>query len=206
MMPFFLIQGLGLTPSRAGLLMVPSAILMSVTAPISGTLSDRFGSRILSPIGSVIICAALFFLSRLTAESSPLDVVWRSAMLGLGMGTFMSPNNNALMGSVARDQVGLAAGTMASMRNLGNVVGVAIAGTVLTNREAFHHVELAAAGLAGAVLESHALIGGVQDGFLVASGIALVALAVAITRPTSSTTSSVARIPQIGDGRVAKAP
>jgi EmrB/QacA subfamily drug resistance transporter len=203
-MPFFLIQGLGMAPSQAGLLMIPSAILMSVTAPIAGTLSDRLGSRVLSPIGSAIIVSALFFLSRMTPDIAPLDVVWRSALLGLGMGTFMSPNNNALMGSVTRDQVGLAAGTMASVRNLGNVVGVAIAGTVLTNRAAFHLPELAAAGLSGALLESRSLIAGVQDAFVVAALIAAMALTVVLARP--STSSTVERIPRMGDGRIAKTP
>lgn len=203
-MPFFLIQGLGLAPSQAGLLMIPSAILMSVTAPIAGSLSDRVGARVLSPIGSVIICTALFFLSRMTADVAPLDVVWRSGLLGLGMGTFMSPNNNALMGSVPRELVGLAAGTMASVRNLGNVVGVAMAGTVLTNRSAFHLPELASVGLTGAMLESRSLIAGVQDAFLVAAAIAATALVVVATRP--STSSNVAPIPRIGDGRLGNPP
>jgi EmrB/QacA subfamily drug resistance transporter len=194
-MPFFLIQGLGLAPSQAGLLMIPSAILMSVTAPIAGTLSDRLGSRVLSPIGSTIICTALFFLSRMTPDIAPLDVVWRSALLGLGMGTFMSPNNNALMGSVPREYVGLAAGTMASVRNLGNVVGVAIAGTVLANRSAVHLPELAATGLTGALLESRSLIAGVQDAFVVAASIAACALIVAVNRPRGERDGPARRAP-----------
>jgi EmrB/QacA subfamily drug resistance transporter len=195
MMPFFLIQGLGLPQSQAGLLMVPQALLMSVTAPISGTLSDRFGSRVLSPIGLVVICAALFALGRLTGDAHPLDVIWRSALLGLGMGTFMSPNNNALMGSVPRERVGLAAGTMASVRNLGNVVGVAVAGTVLTSRAAHHAPELAAAGLSGVLLESRALIAGVQDAFLVAAGIAAVALLVSTQRGPGAVRPGTAAAP-----------
>jgi hypothetical protein len=86
------------------------------------------------------------------------------------------------MGSVPRERVGLAAGTMASVRNLGNVVGVAIAGTVLTSRAVFHGPELAAAGLGGGSLESRALIAGVQDAFLVAAAIAALALVVATAR------------------------
>src|SRR6185295_9997312 len=100
----------------------------------------------------------------------------------LGIGTFGSPNNNAIMGAVPRERIGLAAGTMASMRNLGNVVGVALAGTVLTNRAELHEVELAAVGLAAPLLQSRALVAGVQDAFLVASCIAVVGVIVASVR------------------------
>jgi EmrB/QacA subfamily drug resistance transporter len=182
LMPFFLIGGQGLSASRAGLLLMPSSLMMSIAAPIAGTLSDRFGSRLLSPIGAAIAAAGLLALGQLTPESGALDVVWRSALIGLGIGTFGAPNNNAIMGAVPRERIGLAAGTMASMRNLGNVVGVALAGTVLTNRAELHQAELAAQGLVGRLLESRALVGGIQDAFLIAAGIALAGSLVAASR------------------------
>jgi EmrB/QacA subfamily drug resistance transporter len=182
LMPFFLIGGQGLSASRAGLLLVASSVMMSVSAPIAGTLSDRFGSRLLSPLGAAIAATGLLALSQLTPESGPLDVVWRSAMVGLGIGTFGAPNNNAIMGAVPRERIGLAAGTMASMRNLGNVVGVALAGTVLTNRAELHEVELAAAGLVAPLLQSRALVAGIQDAFLVATCIGVVGVIVAGAR------------------------
>jgi EmrB/QacA subfamily drug resistance transporter len=185
LMPFFLIGGQGLSASRAGLLLMPSSLMMSIAAPIAGTLSDRFGSRVLSPLGAAIAAGGLFALGQLTPESTALDVVWRSALVGLGIGTFGSPNNNAIMGAVPRERIGLAAGTMASMRNLGNVVGVALAGTVLTNRAELHELELAAAGLVAPLLQSRALVAGIQDAFLVASCVALAGAALASARGAS---------------------
>lgn len=182
LMPFFLIQGQGLSASQAGLLLMPSAAMMSVTSPIAGSLSDRFGSRVLSPLGIAITGSGLFALSRLTVDSGTIDVVWRSALVGLGMGCFGSPNSNAMMGAVPREMIGLAAGTQASMRNLGNVVGVAVAGTVATNRQVVHELELAGQGLGGAMLEARSLVLGIQDAFLVASCIALVGVFVASLR------------------------
>lgn len=194
MMPFLLVQGLGYSASQAGLLMVANMVMMSVAAPTAGALSDRFGSRVLSPIGAVMVCVALFALSRLGPESTAIDVMWRLGLLGLGMGTFNSPNNSAIMGAVTRDKIGLAAGIMASMRNVGNVVGVAIAGTVLTVQAAIYGGEMAAAGLTGAARESRALIFGIQDAFLVATGIAALAVAVSLVRGSAEPQSAPAPV------------
>jgi predicted MFS family arabinose efflux permease len=181
-MPFLLVQGLLMAPSRAGLLLVPQMFAMFVMAPITGTLSDRFGSRVLAPVGGVLTGLALLALSRLTPDATELDVVWRSALLGVGMATFNSPNNSAIMGSVPRSQVGLAGGTMSLMRNLGNVLGVAVAATVLTAREALHAVELAAAGVSAPALASQALVGGARDALLVGALIAFAGVGVSLVR------------------------
>ncbi|TAK21822.1 MAG: DHA2 family efflux MFS transporter permease subunit [Chloroflexota bacterium] len=192
LMPFYLIDGLGFPASQAGFLMVPGAIFMSIAAPLSGTLSDRYGSRVLSPIGLLMIVAAFLSLSRLTADMSALDVVWRSALLGLGMGTFMSPNNNTLIGSVPRERVGLAAGTMASVRNLGNVVGVAIAGTILINRQEIYLPDLLAAGVGQAAAHARSLVGGIDDAYLIAGVLAFLALIVTSLRGASEPDRPVA--------------
>lgn len=185
-MPFLLVQGLLMTPSRAGLLLVPQMFMMFVAAPISGILSDRFGSRVLTPVGGVLTGMALLSLSRLTPESTELDVIWRSGLLGLGMATFNSPNNSALMGSVPRSQVGLAGGTMSLMRNLGNVVGVAVAATVLTAREALHALDLSAAGVPAPQLAPLALIGGARDALLVGALIAFLGVGVSLVRGSAA--------------------
>jgi MFS family permease len=158
--------------------MIANMVAMLIAAPVSGALSDRFGSRIIRPIGAAITALALFQLSRLTGESSSFDIFWRLGMLGLGMGAFNAPNNSAIMGSVARESAGMAAGVMASMRNLGNVTGIAIAGTVLVNRIDVYGGAIGAA----APTNPAALIHAVSDAFLVGSIVASLALVVALTR------------------------
>jgi hypothetical protein len=53
-------------------------------------------------------------------------------VIGLGTGTFISPNNSALMGSAPKTRQGIAAGILATSRNFGMVLGVGIAGAVFT--------------------------------------------------------------------------
>jgi len=77
--------------------------------------------------------AGLFLLSRLQVGSDALDVAWRLAIAGMGAGLFQSPNNSAVMGSVPVAHLGVASGILAAMRNVGMVLGIAVAGAVLYN-------------------------------------------------------------------------
>lgn len=132
LMPFYLIQGRGLNAAQAGLLLTAQPLIMAIAAPISGTLSDRIGARVLSTTGMAIMACGLFLLSRLDASSPQSQIAFALAITGLGTGMFVSPNNSALMGSAPRNRQGIAAGILASARNVGMVLGVGLAGAIFT--------------------------------------------------------------------------
>jgi EmrB/QacA subfamily drug resistance transporter len=132
LMPFFLIQGRGLGPAQAGLLLTAQPLIMAISAPLSGTLSDRIGSRVLGTFGMIVFAFGLWLLSRLGPVSSQLEIVTSLAIVGLGTGIFTPPNNSALMGSAPRHQQGVAAGTLATARSVGMVLGVGLAGAIFT--------------------------------------------------------------------------
>ena len=129
LMPFYLIQGLGLNPAQAGLLLTAQPVIMAIAAPISGSLSDRIGSRLLSTLGMGILALGLFLISRLGASSSHTSILIGLAVTGLGTGIFISPNTSALMGSAPRQRQGIASGILASARNVGMVLGVLVSST-----------------------------------------------------------------------------
>jgi MFS family permease len=132
LLPFFLIQGRQLSPSQAGLILTAQPLVMAIVAPISGTLSDRVGTRLPSTLGMIVLGSGLVLLSRLGAQSSLEQVVLSLCVTGFGIGTFISPNNSALMGSAPRHRQGIAAGMMATARNVGMVLGVGLAGAIFT--------------------------------------------------------------------------
>lgn len=132
-LPFYLIRGRGRGPEAAGLLMSAQPVVMAVAAPLSGALSDRIGSRFLSTAGMAILGAGLVLLSRLDATSSTGAIILGLAVVGLGTGIFISPNNSALMGAAPRERQGIAAGVLATARNVGMVLGVGLAGAVFTS-------------------------------------------------------------------------
>ena len=127
-LPFYLQNVLGYGTQQIGLLLSIVPITMGITAPISGSLSDRFGSRTITVVGMAVLVLAFFSISTLSTGTSAPGVVLRLLPLGLGMGIFQSPNNSAIMGSVSRERLGIASGFMALTRTLGQTTGTALIG------------------------------------------------------------------------------
>jgi EmrB/QacA subfamily drug resistance transporter len=130
LMPFYLIHPAGLPVKTAGFVMVTPFVFLFLVAPASGAISDRIGSRLLCTVGMICMAASLFSLARLTANSALWAVLWRLALAGIGTAVFMAPNNAAAMGAVPTRHMGVAAGTVAMVRNLGMVLGIALAAAV----------------------------------------------------------------------------
>jgi EmrB/QacA subfamily drug resistance transporter len=133
LMPFYLMQGRGWGPAQAGLFLTAQPVIMAIAAPISGVLSDRIGSRLLSTCGMAIMMVGLFLLSRLGPTSSDGSILISLAVTGLGTGIFISPNTSALLGSAPRQRQGIASGILATARNVGMVLGVGLAGAIFTS-------------------------------------------------------------------------
>jgi EmrB/QacA subfamily drug resistance transporter len=172
LLPFYLIQGRDLSPAQAGLLLTMQPLVMIVVAPLSGTLSDRIGSRLPATLGMAILAVALFLLSRLGPHSSVGDVVVPLAIAGLGTGIFISPNNSALMGAAPRHQQGIAAGILATARNVGMMLGVGLVGAIFTT----------ALAQGEAICPATALFGAVDASFLVATGAAILGGLISVVR------------------------
>jgi EmrB/QacA subfamily drug resistance transporter len=133
LMPFYLIQGLKLSTAQTGLVLTAQPIIMALISPISGTLSDRIGTRYPTFLGMLITATGLFFLSRLNAFSSMSGIVLALGLVGLGTGTFISPNTSALMGAAPRHRQGIASGILATARNTGMALGVGFSGAIFTS-------------------------------------------------------------------------
>jgi EmrB/QacA subfamily drug resistance transporter len=129
--PFYLMFVLHYSVLKVGLVMAASPVVTLIVAPLSGTASDLIGTRVFAVGGMCIAALGLFLFSSLQESASAFDVVWRLAVTGLGSGMFQSPNNSTIMGTVPPWQLGIASGIIAAMRNVGMVLGIAIAGAIL---------------------------------------------------------------------------
>ncbi|MFW6174918.1 MAG: MFS transporter, partial [Chloroflexota bacterium] len=128
--PFYW-QGIrGYEAQEAGLLMLPIPMTLMVLAPISGRLSDRWGSRGIATVGLLTIITGLFLLSQLTPDMPVWQVLVRLMVFGAGIGMFIAPNNNGVMSAVPGHKRGVAAGLLGMFRFTGQSVGVALGGTV----------------------------------------------------------------------------
>jgi EmrB/QacA subfamily drug resistance transporter len=181
LMPYYLIQGRGFSPAQAGLILTAQPVVMAVIAPISGTLSDRIGTRLPTVFGMGILSAGLYNLSRLTAQSSIESIMVALAIIGLGTGAFISPNNSALMGSAPKSRQGIAAGILATSRNFGMVLGVGIAGAIFTT--VMSHGSTGS-GTPGNPFQNGAIFIALGMSFLVASLITLLGVVTGMVRVT----------------------
>ena len=118
----------GLPPHRAGLVLVAQPIVMALTSPFAGRLSDRTEPRLIASAGMALSAAGLLLFSFLGEGTGFPYIVASLIALGLGFGLFSSPNTNAVMGSVGRRHLGVASAALGTMRLTGQMMS---AGTTM---------------------------------------------------------------------------
>ena len=147
LLPFFLQNLLGYSPSQVGWIIVADSVIIMIMAPIAGSLSDRFGSRLLCTTGCAIVALAQFFLATLDLNASLLRIMLPLIVWGVGWALFNAPNQSSILGVVSPEKIGAAAGMIATTARTGGAMGVALSATL------FGYL-LAAAGLSGSQIES----------------------------------------------------
>jgi MFS family permease len=126
--PFFLSGAKGLDPGRLGLMLAAVPLALSVSSPLAGWLSDRLGGRFLPPLGMALVAGGLASLAAAGPADGLPSIAGRLAACGFGMGLFQAPNNSAVMGATPPDLLGSGGGLLATARNVGMAVGVALSG------------------------------------------------------------------------------
>lgn len=132
--PFLLARVHGLAPGRLGLALASVPVALSVSSPLAGWISDRFGARLLPALGMLVLAGGLFALSVAGAGTPVLSVAARLFVAGVGMGLFQAPNNSTVMSALPRERLGSGGGLLATSRNAGMAAGVALAGALFALR------------------------------------------------------------------------
>ncbi len=121
------------SPAIAGLLLLPTPAFMALMSPITGRYSDKVGTRILCFIGMWIMAFALVILIIiLSIPAIPIQwIILSLGVWGLGIGFFSSPNQSAIMKSVEKKQLGIASGTLSTMRVTGQSISIGLLSAIL---------------------------------------------------------------------------
>jgi MFS family permease len=126
LIPLYLIRGNGFTTLQIGILLFSQSTARTVLAPISGRMTDRFGVSLPMWLGIVSLALAACFLGGFGNQATPVAICGALALLGVGAGLFTPANSTAMLcASPARNR-GTAAGVLATARNVGMSVGVAM--------------------------------------------------------------------------------
>jgi EmrB/QacA subfamily drug resistance transporter len=162
------------SPLQAGLRTLPWTAMPLLVAPVAGSLSDRIGGRTLLVAGLALQAAGLGWLAAvLTPDIAYPALVPAFIICGIGMSLFFAPVANVVLGSVRREEEGLASGASNAIRELGGVLGIAVLGAVFSAR--------------GGYATGHAFVAGLTPALRVgAAGLAAAATALLIPQPAAA--------------------
>ncbi len=184
-MPFYLVQGLGMEPSQAGLLMVPGSIALAIFGPISGRWSDKMGTRWLTVAGMAITGVGMLMFASLDENSSSTFVVVSILVEGVGIGLFSSPNTSAIMTAIDSRKFSVASAFLNLVRTSAGLGGIAIftAIVVFTMASQGFEPDLSAVSDAGGDDVRLAFIDGMSRAFLAAAAVTFAAMIISALRP-----------------------
>lgn len=116
-----------MSPREAGTLLIAQPVMMALFSPLAGRLSDRIPARYLATAGMTMCTMGLAAFAFLSETTPQWWIIILLVWVGLGFALFSSPNMNTIMSSVDRSQYGIASGTAATMRILGQITSMTIA-------------------------------------------------------------------------------
>ncbi len=164
-MTIFLQGALGMSPIEAGLTMLPNGLVLMIAAPLAGRLTDRLGAKWILVSGlSLMALGILLLILQISPTTTQWSLVLPLMVTGLGMGMTFAPMTAAAMQKVPPHIAGSASGILNTTRNLGQVLGIALLGSILQARLGIHALERLD-GLQGLDPDVGATVGG-----LIASG------------------------------------
>lgn len=138
-MTIFLQGALGMTPLEAGLTMMPMSLMLMFVAPVSGRLSDRIGARWILITGLTFVSVGILMITSQVSTSTNWQTLLPALLVtGTGMGMTFAPMTAAAMSQVPPRISGSASGILNTSRNVGQLLGIAVLGSVLQSRLGVH--------------------------------------------------------------------
>jgi DHA2 family multidrug resistance protein len=138
LLPLYLQNGLGYTAFQSGSLFLPIGFIMGVMAPIAGLLSDKINPKFPAMLGIVLLAVSLFINHFLSLFSETPSVMFSLYIRGVGMGFIFTPLSALALSEIPRHKMAQASGLFNVLRQIGGSFGVALMGTLLTNRTKFY--------------------------------------------------------------------
>jgi EmrB/QacA subfamily drug resistance transporter len=130
----FLQFQLGYTPLEAGVRMLPAAGAIALVAPLSAALVRRFGTKLTIAAGMLIVAGGLWQISGATTSTSYGGIVLGMALVGVGAGLVIPSATASVMGSLPVEHTGVGGGTNGTFLQTGGALGIAVIGSLLSNR------------------------------------------------------------------------
>jgi MFS transporter, DHA2 family, multidrug resistance protein len=138
LLPLYLQNSLGYTAYQAGAIFLPMGLLQGIVAPIAGILTDKINPKVPAIIGIILLGWSWYMNSSLSLFSMHSEVMASIYLRGLGMGLLFTPLSAIALTDIKRQDMAQASGLFNVIRQVGGSFGVAVVGSVLTQRTLFH--------------------------------------------------------------------
>jgi MFS family permease len=132
LLPFYMQEVLGLSPSFIGILFMAPAVLTLAFAPVSGYLSDRVGPRLPASLGVAFLCVSFLLGGLLRADSPWILPTLIVALGGVTNGLFNPANSVSMISMMPKEHRGFATSVNHVVFGIGNVLGIALGGVLMT--------------------------------------------------------------------------
>src|SRR5271154_2840910 len=174
--------GLGYGPLGAGLRLLPYTAMFMVVAPVAGALADRIGERPLLVGGLTLQTIGMAWLALIAKPDLAYSHMLAPFIIaGVGVSMAIPAAQNSVVGSVASEALGKAAGVNSMMRELGGVFGIALAVAVFA--------------ATGGYASAQAFTNGFGPAIGVSAGLALAGALAAAVLPSRRTTATQTNAP-----------
>jgi EmrB/QacA subfamily drug resistance transporter len=165
--------GLGYGPLGAGLRLLPWTATFITVAPIAGALADRIGERPLMAAGLALQAVGMTWVALIAEPTMAYsELLAPFIVAGVGVSMAIPAAQNSVVGSVAEEAIGKAAGTNSMMRELGGVFGIAVVVAVFA--------------AAGSYASAEAFTDGFGPAIFVAAGLSLAGAIAGLALPSRS--------------------
>ncbi|HKA51115.1 MAG TPA: MFS transporter [Candidatus Dormibacteraeota bacterium] len=121
--PFYLQQALHASSAVTGLTVIAMPIGMAVTSQFGGYVADRWGARQTTAVGTLVIATGLGLIAPLSGSWHPVDLGWRLAVVGIGLGLFAGPNMAVAMQQAPRHLLATGGAATSLARSLAFALG-----------------------------------------------------------------------------------
>ncbi|WP_323687071.1 MULTISPECIES: MFS transporter [unclassified Rhizobium] len=169
--PFYLGIALGLTATQVGFVMAVGPVISIFSGVPSGRMVDAWGSGRILAIGLALLAAGSFLLALLPNRIGVTGYVISIIVLTPGYQLFQAANNTAALAEVSKDRRGTVSGLISLSRNIGLIAGASAMGAVFAFGVGMEEFARATAS---------AIASGMRLTFLLAGGMMLVAIGIAI--------------------------
>jgi DHA2 family multidrug resistance protein len=138
LLPLYLQNSLGYTALQAGLVFFPVGIIQAVMSPVAGWMTDKLNPKIPILIGILLTFFSMYMYKNLSLTSEYSQIMMPLVIRGFGLGFMFIPLNTIAINDITKEKMAQATGMFNTIRQVGGSFGVAILGTLLTQRVIFH--------------------------------------------------------------------